>query len=479
MPNSGGLIPKEYSMCEYAKEIHCEKRENGYDEWGPYFGHDSSKFQAQCPTDLYYGKFQDEKLWEGFETEYKAGKAKYDAAHRRLASGPVTSAKHDSYEDCLQKECQKYVATKCGYTPDFFTLIGHTWVAMMIFESGMHFNFEMGKVVGPWASLVAIGGTFGPLFTGAGIMCAFGYDFFSTGVAAGVALAPTSVGIALKLLGEANVLGEYFGQAIITAAFVDDILSLILFNILFALGEGNVTFVDTFLPVTIGIVFMIVAVGFAIKPIPQLVAWVLSKVPKKADPDAKVSREEEVLFFLMLALFVAYCQLTHLMGTHLWGAFIAGMSFSSVPHAHHAWSRQTKRITKWMLRLFFSCTVAFAIPIMKLMDARAFGIGALMGVGPCIATKVLCAFFMGPSRWVIGWAMSGRAEFAYLIAQMAVAGALMPQDAFAIVIWSLLWATILAPFFFRFCLNRYVKNHLKGDDAKENSSFKENQDAIG
>ena len=37
-----------------------------------------------------------------------------------------------------------------------------------------------------------------------------------------------------------------------------------------------------------------------------------------------------------------------------------------------------------------------------------------MGIGPCILTKVVCAFFMGDARWVIGWAMVGRAEFAYL-----------------------------------------------------------------
>ena len=37
-----------------------------------------------------------------------------------------------------------------------------------------------------------------------------------------------------------------------------------------------------------------------------------------------------------------------------------------------------------------------------------------MGIGPCILTKVVCAFFMGDARWVIGWAMVGRAEFAQL-----------------------------------------------------------------
>lgn len=31
---------------------------------------------------------------------------------------------------------------------------------------------------------------------------------------------------------------------------------------------------------------------------------------------------------------------------------------------------------------------------------------------PCAAVEVICAPFMGKPRWVIGWAMVGRAEFA-------------------------------------------------------------------
>ena len=44
-------------------------------------------------------------------------------------------------------------------------------------------------------------------------------------LAAGVSLAPTSIGIALKLLLESEYLETVVGQAIIAAAFFDDILS--------------------------------------------------------------------------------------------------------------------------------------------------------------------------------------------------------------------------------------------------------------
>ena len=41
-----------------------------------------------------------------------------------------------------------------------------------------------------------------------------------------------------------------------------------------------------------------------------------------------------------------------------------------------------------------------------------------------------CRRFMGDARWVVGWGMAGRAEFAYLIAQMSFTGGLMTADMF-------------------------------------------------
>jgi hypothetical protein len=66
---------------------------------------------------------------------------------------------------------------------------------------------------------------------------------------------------------------------------------------------------------------------------------------------------------------------------------------------------------------------------------------------------------MGESRWVIGWAMVGRAEFAYLIAQMGLAGGMMDQKLFSIVIWALLWATVFAPLVFTRVLQQFIQKN--------------------
>merc|ERR1719499_555550 len=105
-----------------------------------------------------------------------------------------------------------------------------------------------------------------------------GHDFYNA-FAAGVSLAPTSVGIALKLLHESKALNTYFGQAIITAAFVDDILSLMLYNVLFSI-KGDITFM-TFFPLLMGVIFMVITAIAGALFWPRFLPWMFERVPDK------------------------------------------------------------------------------------------------------------------------------------------------------------------------------------------------------
>jgi Kef-type K+ transport system membrane component KefB len=372
----------------------------------------------------------------------------------------------DNYDDCLKSSCELKVAIACATTPNIFTLVGHAGVAMMIFESGMHFDFDQARVVGPWACAVAVLGTVLPTLAGTFVAKAYGFTWLE-GLCAGTSLAPTSVGIALKLLHEAKALHLYFGQAVMTAAFVDDVLSLILFSVLFALG-GDMGFM-TFLPLVVGCVFMAISGIMCVTFWPKFIAWIMSVVPE-TKPDAKVTRHQEVLWVLMFATLCLYGQITHECGTHLWGCFIAGMSFATNHSAHHVWVRQVKRVTCWWIRIFFACTLAWSIPVDELFNLESLWKGSIMGIGPCVLTKVLCAPFMGSSRWVIGWAMVGRAEFAYFIAIMASSLKMIPDALFAIIIWALIYSTILAPLVFRKVLGRYMRKEMSRSGSFADSS---------
>lgn len=112
--------------------------------------------------------------------------------------------------------------------------------------------------------------------------------------------------------------------------------------------------------------------------------------------------------------------------------------------------------------------VAFAIPVQSLLTVEAFAYGSIMGIVACIATKVCSGICMGKPRFVIGWAMVGRAEFAYLIAEMAKSGGILGNEMFAIVVWALLYATIIAPIVFKKVLTNYIvaETEAEGGDVE-------------
>ena len=126
------------------------------------------------------------------------------------------------------------------HTNDIWSFAGTVGVTLLIMESGMHINFEKVRQIGGQALIVAIVGTAMPLVVGMLLVAAlFPGKLYPDGFAAGCALAPTSVGISIKLLSDAKMLNSMAGQTTLTAAFVDDVFSLVLLVVLELLSEGN------------------------------------------------------------------------------------------------------------------------------------------------------------------------------------------------------------------------------------------------
>merc|ERR1719334_724775 len=93
------------------------------------------------------------------------------------------------------------------------------------------------------------------------------------------------------------------------------------------------------------------------------------------------------------------------------------MSFSEVPRSHYVWRRQMKRISDWCVRMFFAATVGFAIPVTEMFKLDSFWKGCVIAATATIIGKVVAGLHTGEYRWVIGFAMVGRGEFAYLVAE--------------------------------------------------------------
>jgi Kef-type K+ transport system membrane component KefB len=385
--------------------------------------------------------------------------------------------------------------------------IGNIGVTLMIMESGMHINFKEVRNVGGQALAVAIVGTLLPVGLGilfVGFLCDGAY--YPDGFAAGVALAPTSVGIAIQMLTENKMLSSTPGQTILTAAFIDDILSLVLLVIMLTLASGDPQAHTIVLPLVDAFAFVGMGVGLANYVFIYLKPLLDRHI--KDYPKFSFQPRDEIHLMLMLACLVLFGWIGSLIGSHLLGAFVAGVCFVNVPRSHLVWKRQLKRIIKWCMRIFFGASVAFSIPVIEMISPDAIWKGAVVGLVPCILAKILAGCMYRPTQpgtkiyskgevvarrpknkkkykkipkhiccsrlgdglsrvmsiesMMVGFAMVGRGEFAYLVAEISKSttyGAsrkkMLSESIYAVVLWALIWSTIFAPIAFKWALQIY------------------------
>jgi len=351
-------------------------------------------------------------------------------------------------------------------TKPVWTLLGTLGVTLLICESGTHIHFDKLKKVGQSAVIVAVIGTFLPVACGLALAHLFGASDMKTAFAAGCSMAPTSVGVALKLLTEANQLNSLPGQTIVTAAFLDDVFSIILFVVLQSLqSDGKTdspplwlsvmqTFLFCFLFLAVGVVLAIYVFS---RYIPKLLHYIPSYDDKTYQP------RDEMHLMMMMTILIAYSYIGDKIGSHLLGAFIAGVSFSQVGRSMYVWRRQMKRLNQWLIRLFFACSVAFTIPVKIMLDLQTFLYGLIFALVAGVLGKFFSGFGAKPFRfrYVIGFAMVGRGEFAYLVASEAHHLELLTDELYAIIVWALLISVIIAPMAFKYVLQISFKQQMK------------------
>lgn len=116
-----------------------------------------------------------------------------------------------------------------------------------------------------------------------------------------------------------------------------------------------------------------------------------------------------------------------------------------------------KPFSQWGLRLFFAATVAFSVP-------SVYQDGGLLRVGPfwkglvltvaAIGGKLAVGVFAVPpltlsSFLKLGWAMNGRGEFSFLIAEEASDEGVLSAEDYSAVVWALLLSCLATPIAFR------------------------------
>eukprot|EP00054_Salpingoeca_dolichothecata_P013646 m.76211 g.76211 ORF g.76211 m.76211 type:complete len:643 (+) comp20582_c0_seq2:102-2030(+) len=331
---------------------------------------------------------------------------------------------------------------------DALALLGEVGFVILVIEAGLDVDPAMLKKLGLRSLGVAVLGSMIPL--GLGFM--FSRVVLDLGVKSsfivGATLAPTSVGIAIKVLDAERVLRSPTGQLVIAAAVIDDVIGLILLSEIEALDDG--TTLDFLLPVISSVAYLVLFGYLALHAIPKaLRAHVIPIFPP-----AWVG---QFTLCLMLSLAVAMMWLTHASKTsHLLGAFLAGLSFCVVRCIHASWEHHVRQIRVWLLRLFFAATVGFQIPILDFWNGRVLGRAFLFFV--CILGKLFTGVLASPldlgSFLKTGLAMSAWGEFAFVIANRGRDDELIDGDTYSALLLAVLLSTIFGPIGLRMAIRK-------------------------
>jgi Kef-type K+ transport system membrane component KefB len=320
---------------------------------------------------------------------------------------------------------QQY-GSSVGITLDFaeerkFTIITDLGIFFLMLLAGLELRPREMSEASKLAFGIASGGLLLPLTLG----CGLGYMVLPESdyklpqiLFIGTALAITAVPVAVRVLLDLKKLNSQMGRSIVSAAVIDDVLSLILLALLTGMiKSGMLPSLSSF---AILVVKIIIFFG---------ICWLLGKylfpMIARILPKGKVPEGE--LGGLLIGAF-AFALLAELLSLHfIIGAFLAGLLFQKKDAGHDLFEHLQKRvsgITSGFLAPIFFASIGLHVTFDALIETPLFTLSLLT---LAIVGKVVGAGLPALAQYkdirqaaIIGTAMNGRGAVELIILEIAL-----------------------------------------------------------
>ncbi len=306
---------------------------------------------------------------------------------------------------------------------DFVASVAHLGAIILLFVVGLEFKLkDIFNLKYLW---IALSGVIAPWIMGYYLAKFFGYDFGSA-VFVGTALTATSIAITANVLREMGKLQTESAKAIIGAAVIDDILSLLALSISTQIVGGTFSIGSTAIILLKAVAFLAIGSYLGLKFLSPMIEKVdKSKIAKKFP-------EFVFIFAMMLAfLYAMIAELIHL--SAIVGSFIAGMVLESAFVKH---GKDYREGAEYLHIIFASI---FFVSLGILADIKALSIGVIWFLIALTAVAVISKFvgcyipakLQGLSHndaSIVGWGMSPRGEVAMIVALIGLNAGLIKQD---------------------------------------------------
>ena len=203
---------------------------------------------------------------------------------------------------------------------DFVASVAHLGAIILLFVVGLEFKLK--DIFNVKYSFIALIGVIIPWVGGFFLTNFFGYDFGSA-VFVGTALTATSIAITANVLKEMGKLQTEAAKAIIGAAVIDDVLSLLALSISTQIVAGAFSWSSTVFILLKAVLFLAVASYVGIK--------YLSPMLERVDKSKIANKFPEFVFISAMMLAFFYAMISELIGlSAIVGSFIVKLGL--IPH---------------------------------------------------------------------------------------------------------------------------------------------------
>lgn len=332
---------------------------------------------------------------------------------------------------------------------EFVRGLAHLGAVILLFVIG--FEFKLKDIAKPAYGFIALLGVIVPWIGGFATAAWAGMEF-STALFVGTALTATSIAITANVLQEMNKLHTDAARAIIGAAVMDDVLSLIALAITGDVVAG--AFHPSVILVIVAkvVVFLVVAGAFGI--------LVVNRFLSRLDNTSFVARYPEFIFIFAMTFAFLYAMVAEMVGlSAIVGAFIAGIAFERLTLRK---SLDVKEGAEYLKIIFASI---FFVSLGVVADFRALTVEilpflvvlTLVAIGTKVIGCAIPARLAGICRkdaLVIGFGMAPRGEVAMIVALIGLEQGYIGQAVFVAIIVMSLATTLITPILYRNWLYR-------------------------
>jgi Kef-type K+ transport system membrane component KefB len=327
---------------------------------------------------------------------------------------------------------------------DFVRSVAHLGAIILLFVVGLEFKIK--DIFNAKYGLIAVAGVILPWFGGYFLATLFGYSFAGA-VFTGTALTATSIAITANVLREMGKLHTETAKAIIGAAVIDDVLSLLALSISGQVVAGDFSILSTVLVLLKAVAFLVLGIYIGNKYLTRLV--------EKVDKTELATKYKEIVFIFAMMIAFFYALVSEMIGiSAIVGAFIAGVALEGVRVKH---GKDYHEGAEYLQIIFASI---FFVSLGILADFKALTVGVIVFLLVLTVVAVLTKFigcylvallqgYSTRQSAVIGLGMSPRGEVAMIVALLALDAGFIKQDIYvSLVIMSIL-TTMVTPIVLR------------------------------